>query len=173
MSNNKRSGKFYRNNEREVMEGLGLMPTPNSGSGWIVKEDGESEDIIAQLKSTDANSIKVNKKDIDTLIYHSYVSHKIPLFIIQFLNSNDIYFIIRPEDLQDLSGLIKGIKPIKNTNDILSLEYGSPVGPNDGISNTYNTNNINTPKIKSASNARKSFMEANDKKFKKQSKSAK
>lgn len=31
----KRSGKFYRNNEKEVMRSLGFTPTPNSGSGWI------------------------------------------------------------------------------------------------------------------------------------------
>lgn len=31
----KRSGKFYRKNEQEVMKSLGLNPTPNSGSGWI------------------------------------------------------------------------------------------------------------------------------------------
>lgn len=34
----KRSGKFYRRNEEEVMKSLGLEPTPNSGSGWIVKK---------------------------------------------------------------------------------------------------------------------------------------
>lgn len=31
----KRSGKFYRTNEKEVMQRLGLVPTINSGSGWI------------------------------------------------------------------------------------------------------------------------------------------
>ena len=38
--NNKRTGKFYRKNEAEVMKSLGLIPTKNSGSGWIEKEDG-------------------------------------------------------------------------------------------------------------------------------------
>lgn len=32
---NKRTGKFYRRNEEEVMESLGLKPTKNSGSGWV------------------------------------------------------------------------------------------------------------------------------------------
>ena len=64
----KRSGKFYRNNEAQVMKSLGLTPTKNSGSGWIEKEDGQSEHVICQLKSTDANSIKVNKKDLDDII---------------------------------------------------------------------------------------------------------
>jgi hypothetical protein len=31
----KRTTKFYRKNEEEVMESLGLKPTKNSGSGWI------------------------------------------------------------------------------------------------------------------------------------------
>ena len=63
----KRSGKFYRKNEAEVMESLGLRPTKNSGSGWVEKEDGQSDEIICQLKSTDAESIKLHKKDFDVL----------------------------------------------------------------------------------------------------------
>lgn len=31
----KRSTKFYRRNEAEVMKSLGLKPTKNSGSGWV------------------------------------------------------------------------------------------------------------------------------------------
>ena len=31
----KRSGKFYRKNEAEVMKALGLKPTKNSGSGGV------------------------------------------------------------------------------------------------------------------------------------------
>ena len=60
--NNKRTGKFYRKNEAEVMKSLGLIPTKNSGSGWIEKEDGQNDYVICQLKSTDAQSIKVTKK---------------------------------------------------------------------------------------------------------------
>lgn len=96
MTMNKRSGKFYRKNEAEVMWELGLQPTPNSGSGWIVKEDGQSEDIICQLKSTDADSIRINKLDLDKLEYNASVAHKIPVFAIQFLKSNKIYVIIEP-----------------------------------------------------------------------------
>ena len=59
----KRSGRFYRRNEAEVMRSLGLEPTPNSGSGPIWKEDGQSEEVICQLKSTDAESIRIHKKD--------------------------------------------------------------------------------------------------------------
>ena len=39
----KRSTKFYRKNEEEVMRRLGFKPTKNSGAGWIEKEDGQNE----------------------------------------------------------------------------------------------------------------------------------
>ena len=91
--NNKRSGKFYRKNEAEVMRSLGLEPTPNSGSGWIVKEDGQSEDVICQLKSTDAMSIKINLKDIETLEYNALVAHKLPVFAIQFLTTRHTFWL--------------------------------------------------------------------------------
>lgn len=103
----KRSGKFYRKNESEIMRLLGFEPTPNSGSGWIVKEDGISDDCLCQLKSTDAKSIKIEKKDIDTLLYNANVAHKLPVFAIQFLQSNEVYLVIRPEDLQDAAKYIK------------------------------------------------------------------
>ena len=44
MGNNQpRSFKFYRENEKQVMESLGLKPTKNSGSTWIEKEDGQND----------------------------------------------------------------------------------------------------------------------------------
>ena len=97
--NNNRSGKFYRRNEAEVMKSLGLKPTKNSGSGWVEKEDGQNEYVIAQLKSTDATSIKIQQKDITTLEYNASVTHKVPCFVIQFLNHNDVFVMARPEDL--------------------------------------------------------------------------
>lgn len=103
----RRSGKEYRRNEREVMEQLGLQPTKNSGSGWIEKEDGQSEDVLCQLKSTDVQSIKVAKHDLDTLEYNAMVAHKLPVFAIQFLESNQVYLIMKPEALQDLAEYLK------------------------------------------------------------------
>lgn len=108
MAKIKRSGKFYRTNEAEVMESLGLKPTINSGSTWIEKEDGQSEDIICQLKSTDAQSIRIVKKDIDTLIYNSLVVHKLPVFAIQFLSTNEVFLLVRPEDIKQVSQSLSG-----------------------------------------------------------------
>lgn len=100
----KRTGKFYRNNEAEVMKRYGLKPTKNSGSGWIEKEDGESDKLICQLKSTDADSIKINLLDIHKLIYHAQVSHKIPFFMVQFIGHNEEYILVKPGDIQEVAG---------------------------------------------------------------------
>lgn len=95
----RRSTKFYRQNEAEVMLKLGLKPTKNSGAGWVEKEDGQNDFLIAQLKSTDAESIRVQQKDWHTLEYNAAVAHKIPLFVIQFLATSEIYIMVKPLDL--------------------------------------------------------------------------
>ena len=96
----KRSGKFYNKNEKRVMKLLGLTPVPMSGAGWIHKEDGESDTCIAQLKSTDSDSIRIQKLDLEKLEYHSSVSHKLPIFILQFLSDDSIYAVL-PIDCLD------------------------------------------------------------------------
>lgn len=103
----KRTGKEYRKIEKDAMEMLGLRPTKNSGSGWVEKEDGENDHILCQLKSTDAGSIRVSKQDLDTLQYNATVSHKLPVFAIQFLQSNEIYLIVKPELLGNIESYLK------------------------------------------------------------------
>ena len=167
--NNKRSGKFYRKNEAEVMRSLGLEPTPNSGSGWIVKEDGQSEDVICQLKSTDAMSIKINLKDIETLEYNALVAHKLPVFAIQFLCNNQTYLLVKPEDLQDVSGLIVGNKPDNSRYETLGIENTGLGGPSNGVKEKPKGNR---KIIKSSKSSRESFNKEHEKKFQKKSKSA-
>lgn len=167
--NNKRSGKFYRKNEAEVMRSLGLEPTPNSGSGWIVKEDGQSEDVICQLKSTDAMSIKINLKDIETLEYNALVAHKLPVFAIQFLCNNQTYLLVKPEDLQDVSGLIVGNKPDNFRYETLGIENTGLGGPSNGVKEKPKGNR---KIIKSSKSSRESFNREHEKKFQKKSKSA-
>lgn len=161
----KRSGKFYRKNEAEVMESLGLKPTKNSGSGWIEKEDGQSEHAICQLKSTDANSIKVNKKDLDVLSYNAAVAHKIPVFAIQFLQSNEVYLIVKPEVLCDAAKYIE-----TGEYDTLQSRYDFI-----GVDLSELEDMTVTPKrvVKSSSSAREEFHQENERKFKKERRSAK
>lgn len=161
----KRSGKFYRKNEVEVMRSLGLTPTKNSGSGWVEKEDGQSEHVICQLKSTDANSIKVNKKDLDVLSYNAAVAHKIPVFVIQFLQSDEVYLIVKPEVLCDAARYVE------------TGEYSTKQSRYDfiGVDLSELEDVTVTPKavVKSSSSAREKFHQERDKKYKKERRSAK
>lgn len=157
----KRSGKFYRRNEAEVMKSLGLKPTPNSGSGWIVKEDGQSEEVICQLKSTDANSIRVNKKDLDVLSYNAAVAHKLPVFAIQFLQSNEVYLLIKPEMLCEAAKYIE-TGEYESANEFVGID----------LSEHEDTTTVGGKTIKSSSRARKQFNEENEKRFKKEKRSA-
>jgi hypothetical protein len=105
-SKQKRSTRFYRRNEAEVMQSLGLTPTKNSGAGWIEKEDGYNDYLIAQLKSTDAESIRVALEDIHKLEYNANVAHKIPLFVIQFLKTNELFILSKPADFPSITEYI-------------------------------------------------------------------
>lgn len=157
----KRSGKFYRKNEAEVMRALGLEPTPNSGSGPIWKEDGQSENVICQLKSTDAQSIRVNKKDLDVLSYNAEVAHKLPVFAIQFLQSNEVYLLVKPELLCEAAQYIK-TGEYESANEFVGID----------LSEHEDMTAIGGRIIKSSSKAREQFHQENEKKFKKEKKSA-
>lgn len=97
----KRSTRFYRKNEAEVMHRLGINPTINSGAGWIQKEDGESDLFLCQLKSTDNKSISVKQEDINALEYHACTSHKIPIFALQFLTTDSVYVMIPEKEFKE------------------------------------------------------------------------
>lgn len=157
----KRSGKFYRKNEAEIMRSLGLEPTPNSGSGPIWKEDGQSEHIICQLKSTDAQSIRVNKKDLDVLSYNAEVAHKLPVFAIQFLQSNEVYLIVKPEMLCEAAQYIK-TGEYESANEFVGIDLSE------------HETMTSTPSkiIRSSSNAREKFHQENERKFEKEKRSA-
>lgn len=156
-NNQKRSFKFYRRNEEEVMESLGLKPTKNSGSGWIEKEDGQNDYVICQLKSTDAQSIKVNQKDIRILEMNANVAHKIPMFAIQFLNTGEVWLMVKPMDIKEISKYLKTGECVVQDS-VLDLE------------NEEESSKKKIKKIKSSENARNNFFEEKNKRFKKENK---
>lgn len=99
----RRSTKWYRKNEEEVMKQLGLEPTINSGAGFAQKEDGENDHILCQLKSTDYGSIAVKQKDLGILEQHAMTSHKIPVFALQYIDTGEVWIMTKPEYLPELS----------------------------------------------------------------------
>lgn len=104
---NKRSTKWYRKNEAEVMHRLGLKPTRNSGAGWIEKCDGENEHFICELKSTDHESFSIKQSVLHVLEHHALEAHKISLFAFQFINRDEVWVAIKEEDIQAYKELIE------------------------------------------------------------------
>lgn len=149
----KRSGKFYRKNEKEVMESLGLKATKNSGSGWIEKEDGQNDYLICQLKSTDAQSIKINQKDIRILEYNALTVHKVPIFAIQFLNTGEVWLMVKPEDFTFVSEYIDTGKINKDEEIDFVQEH------------TKINTNLQITRIKSSLSAKEKFKKEQEQKY--------
>lgn len=126
----RRSGKFWRSREKAIMSKIGLKPVPGSGSGELYKEDGENDYILCQLKSTEQESIKINRLDVEKLIYHADLVNKIPIFVIDFLP--DLLLVCSPlEELPNISGYLKtGTGKTSKSDliaDIESLEKQKPL----------------------------------------------
>lgn len=157
----KRSTKFYRRNEAEVMESLGLTPTKNSGSGWVEKSDGQSEHIICELKSTDAQSYRIRLEDLHVLEYNASVCHKIPVFAVQFLGTQEVYLLVKPEVLSEAAKY---------------LETGEYITANEFVGVDLTEHEELKPKtiksIKSSSSAREQFNREKEQRFRKERKSA-
>lgn len=103
----RRSGKFYIKNEKQLMRELGLNPTMASGAGWLEKEDGQNDFIICQLKSTDSNNYRFSLKDFRVLENNANVVHKTPMFLIQFLKTNECFVLAKLDDLDNIVTYIK------------------------------------------------------------------
>ena len=109
--------KFWFKNEKEVMRQLGFRPVKGSGSGWVDKEDGESDVALAQLKSTEAESYKLNYFDLEKLEYHASVAHKLPVFVIEFLHRGT-YLLFNVNDLGDLYDFLVDRKVDRKSSEI-------------------------------------------------------
>lgn len=141
----KRIGKFYFRNEKETLESLGFKQVPGSGNGWIAKEDGENEIALVQLKSTDANSYTLKQFDMKQLEYHAQVEHKVPIFLIQFLQQGKTYAVVNVENLEELT---EAIQTGSTKERMVVKDEGSPVLRS---------------KVTSASKSRKQFFEEKEK----------
>lgn len=150
---NKRSTKFYRKNEAEVMKRLGFKPTKNSGAGWVEKCDGQNEQFICELKSTDKDSFSLKQQMLNTLEYHASIAHKIPVFALQFLNKDEIWVAITEDEFKDYmefkkqKQIEKHLSPLLEQNDKEfdfdvdnreQNEYNINVGSKESINNSYN-----------------------------------
>lgn len=135
---NKRSTKFYRKNEAEVMKRLGFKPTKNSGAGWIEKCDGQSELFICELKSTDKESYTLKQKTLQELEYHACVAHKTPIFALQFLNRDEVWVAITEEEFKEFIEFKKQKQLEKHLSPLLEQEEYFDFGVDNEDDTCYN-----------------------------------
>lgn len=114
----KHNTKFWFKNEKELMKSLGLKGTPGSGNK-IIKEDGQNEHLIAQLKSTDGSQITIKLVDVNSLMYNAAVTNKIPIFINQFVDGPVLISMLL-KDVPDICKYING--GVKNEKEIITYE---------------------------------------------------
>ena len=93
--------------------------------------------------------------------YNAAVAHKLPVFAIQFLQSNEVYLLVKPEMLCEAAQYIE-------TGEYTSVNAFIGVD----LSEHENMTVVGGKTIKSSSRARKQFNEENEKKKKKGKRSA-
>jgi len=91
--------KWYLENEKKVLRSIGLKPCRGSGNGMLDKEDGFNDEVIAQLKSTNKESYRLSQEDLIKLKYHAQVDHKLPLFLIEYLGYDELWFCCMKDDI--------------------------------------------------------------------------
>ena len=104
---NKRTTKWYRKNEAELMKRLGFKPTRNSGATWIDKADGQNDHCICELKSTDKASFTVKQEYLHTLEANAIEAHKLPVFAFQFINMDEVWLAIKESDIEAFKNLVR------------------------------------------------------------------
>lgn len=103
----KRTTKWYRKNEAEVIHRLGFKPTRNSGATWIDKGDGQNEHCICELKSTDNASYRLEQTTLHTLEANAIEAHKLPVFALQFLNVDEVWLAVKETDIEAFKQLVR------------------------------------------------------------------
>jgi hypothetical protein len=100
----------WNKHEKRMMREFGVEPQPGSGSGWLKKEDGESDHFIVQLKSTQGKSMSMGEQDVKDLISHAIVSHKVPVFMNSIVGKRTMVSV----PLEFLGEFVNAMKEIEN-----------------------------------------------------------
>ena len=145
--------KFWNTNEKRVLKKLGLESTPASGAGEVFKEDGRNEYVLCQLKSTVRDSVSVQRRDVETLMYNANLERKIPVFVIQFLDGQTLV-ATTADQLENIGKYLKGEEPSKPSD--LSVKAiteirKSPIKRNS----TWNRTQVEAPKTIAEVNERR------------------
>ena len=55
----------------------------------------------------------IKKEDFEKLEYNAIVTHKLPVFVVNFLSDNSVYLLVKPEDILDVANNLIVDKPIE------------------------------------------------------------
>lgn len=115
--------KDWLKHEKYLMRKFGLIPQPSSGSGETFKEDGRSDKLLVQLKSTEGKSVSIKKRDVLKLINNAWVAHKIPILIFDFVseNSDFVFIVVRPFDILEVAKEFQKLKENKTEERVLNI----------------------------------------------------
>ena|SRR5260221_3625950 len=91
----------WNERERYILSKLGLRRQPLSGGGDLFKEDGESERLIVQLKSTEGKGLTVTRQVWKEVAAHAVTSHKTPMLVLDFVGGPTLLCIL-PEHLDEI-----------------------------------------------------------------------
>lgn len=109
------------------MQQLGLKPTALSGAGWLAKEDGESDKVIAQLKSTEGKSISVKRQDVEDLAHNARIARKLPVFVLSFVGQDQPWVMIRADQLRKVVKAIGEAKDNRKAEEAAEARFTSNV----------------------------------------------
>ena len=84
------------------MAQIGLSNCKGSGNGFLEKEDGFNNEVIAQLKSTDTTHYDLHQDDLEILKYHASIDHKKLLFLIEYLQWAELWFVCLRENIVEI-----------------------------------------------------------------------
>jgi hypothetical protein len=120
----KQTAKWHRNHEKKKMKEMSLTPVPLSGAG-LQKEDGANDDIIAQLKTTTKASYTLKIDDIHTLFKNAIITHKIPIFMIDFCEHDITLCCFQKKDIENEKNMTALLAFLKNPHEIQRQEIGN------------------------------------------------
>lgn len=103
--NQPRNPKYWFENEKRLNAKYGLENRPGSGNGEA-KEDGINDYVLIQWKSTEKDSFKLKRLDIQKLLLHADEEGKVPVFGIEF-HPDLVLFMTVDTELENLHNYLK------------------------------------------------------------------
>lgn len=74
----------------------------------IDKGDGQNDNCICELKSTDHESFSIKQSVLHHLEAQAIEAHKLPVFAFQFINTDEVWVAIKESDIAAFKAILQG-----------------------------------------------------------------